>query len=137
MTMVNAQQALPEDEYLSTEELMQLRSVLQEQLDKILGRSHEAVSNLTKEEEAESDTLDVAVNASNREFMLRLADRERHMLAKIKGALARMTEGEYGSCDSCGGAITFGRLLARPVATQCIDCKTEAEQLQPRRRSDF
>lgn len=137
MTMVNAEQALPEDEYLSTEELLQLRTVLKDQLDKILGRSHEAVSSLTREEESEADHLDIAVNASNREFMLRLADRERRMLTKIKGAMARMAEGEYGACDSCGGPITYGRLLARPVATQCIDCKTEAEQLAPKRRSAF
>ena len=92
---------------------------------------------MTAEEEAEADHLDIAVNASNREFMLRLADRERRMLSKIKGALSRMQEGEYGTCDSCGGPITFGRLLARPVATLCIDCKTEAEQLRPRRSSAF
>ena len=137
MTMVNSEQALPEDEYLTGEELMQLRGVLKEQLEKIIGRSNEAVSTLTQEEEAEADQLDIAVNASNREFMLRLADRERRMLTKSKGALARMADGEYGACDSCGGAITFGRLLARPVANLCIDCKTEAEQLSPKRRSAF
>ena len=137
MTMVNTEQAVPADEYLSSEELLELRAVLQKQLDSILGRSHEAVSTLTQEEESEADHLDIAVNASNREFMLRLADRERRLLTKIRGALARMSEGEYGSCDACGGPITYGRLLARPVATQCIDCKTEAEQLAPRNRTSF
>lgn len=132
MSQVDGGQALPEDEYLTGEQLLELRGVLNDQLDRILGRTHEAVSTLTNEEEAEADTLDVAVNASNREFMLRLADRERRMLAKIKGALARMGEGEYGACENCGEEITYGRLLARPVATMCIDCKTEAEQLAPR-----
>ena len=33
-------------------------------------------------------------------------------------------------CSTCGSPITFQRLMARPVAKQCIDCKTEAEQLE-------
>ena len=37
-------------------------------------------------------------------------------------------------CEACGAEITYKRLLARPVATQCIDCKTEAEQIESRRR---
>lgn len=133
MSQAETTQALPEDEYLTTEQLLELKGVLEDQLQRILGRTQDAVSSLTQEEETEADTLDIATNASNREFMLRLADRERRMLSKIKGGLSRMAEGEYGTCDGCGGAITYGRLLARPVATMCIDCKTEAEQLSPRR----
>lgn len=133
MSHAGSIQALPEDEYLTTEQLLELKGVLEEQLDRILGRTQDAVSTLTQEEETEADTLDIATNASNREFMLRLADRERRMLGKIKAGLARMADGEYGTCDGCGGAITYNRLLARPVANMCIDCKTEAEQLAPRR----
>jgi len=132
MSQVDGGPALPEDEYLTPEQLLELRGVLTEQLERILGNTHDAVSSLTSEEESEADTLDIAVAASNREFALRLADRERRMLTKIKGALGRMMEGEYGMCESCGEEITYGRLLARPVATLCIDCKTEAEQLGPR-----
>ena len=134
MSQVDGGQALPEDEYLTREQLLELRGILLEQLSQIVGSTQEAVSSLTSEEEAEADTLDIAVNASNREFTLRLADRERRMLSKICGALSRMGEGEYGVCDACGEEITYNRLLARPVATMCIDCKTEAEQLEGRRR---
>ena len=35
-------------------------------------------------------------------------------------------------CESCGEPITYKRLLARPVATLCIDCKTQAEQKERR-----
>ncbi|MFK7929887.1 MAG: TraR/DksA family transcriptional regulator [Myxococcota bacterium] len=133
MSTTQTTQALPEDEYLSTQELLELKAVLEDQLVRILGRTQDAVSELTQEESSDADTLDIAVKASNREFMLRLADRERRMLGKIKGGLARMAEGEYGTCEGCGGAITYGRLLARPVATMCIDCKTEAEQMGPRK----
>ena len=132
MSKVDGTQALPEDEYLAREELLELHGILTGELNRILGNTQEAVASLTTEEESESDTLDIAVNASNREFMLRLADRERRQLGKIREALGRMSEGEYGVCQSCGAPITYGRLLARPFASQCIDCKTEAEQLNRR-----
>jgi hypothetical protein len=31
-------------------------------------------------------------------------------------------------CEDCGEAISFRRLLARPVTTLCIDCKEQSER---------
>jgi DnaK suppressor protein len=64
-----------------------------------------------------------------------MAERDRKLLTKIRHGLERMQNGEYGVCESCGAPITFGRLMARPVATLCIDCKTEAEQVEPKKRA--
>ena len=41
---------------------------------------------------------------------------------EISIALARIDEGSYGICSSCGGAIAKGRLEARPSAERCISC---------------
>jgi DnaK suppressor protein len=123
-----------QDEYLTPEELNTLKDILDEQLRDIMAQSRDAVNELTEVREQDPDPLDLAVSESNREFTLRLADRERRLLSKIKYALERMQNGEYGTCESCGAAITFKRLMARPVATLCIDCKTEAEQVESRKR---
>ena len=125
---------LPADEYLSQEELQTLKDVLEEQLQALMAQSREAVSQLTEVRENDADPLDLAVTESNRDFTLRLADRERRLLGKIRYSLERIGNGEYGTCESCGAPITYGRLMARPVATQCIDCKTEAEQVERRKR---
>lgn len=122
------------DEYLSEDEVTTLKTMLDEQLAGLLSQSKENVSQLTEVRENDADLLDLAVTESNREFALRLADRERKLLAKIKYALGRIQNGEYGVCEACGDPITYGRLMARPVATLCIDCKTEAEQVERRRR---
>ncbi len=126
--------SLPKDEYLTSTEVRHLKSVLDEQLTTLMDQSREAVSNLIETREGDPDPLDLAVTESNREFTLRLADRERRLLGKIRYSLERIGNGEYGSCESCGEPITYKRLLARPVATLCIDCKTEAEQIETRRR---
>jgi DnaK suppressor protein len=122
------------DEYLNDEELTTLKGILEERLQEILQVSKEAVNELTEVREQDPDPLDLAVSESNREFTLRLADRERRLLQKIKYSLDRMKNGEYGVCESCGAPITFKRLMARPEATLCIDCKTEAEQVESRKR---
>ena len=122
------------DEYLQEDQLNVLRGVLEEQLESLLSQSRRAVNDLTEIRENDADPLDLAVSESNRDFTLRLADRERRLLTKIKYALERMSNGEYGTCEACGEEITFGRLMARPVATLCIDCKTEAEQVERRKR---
>ncbi len=123
-----------QDEYLTPEELNSLKDILEDQLRDIMTQSRDAVSELTEVREQDPDPLDLAVSESNREFTLRLADRERRLLSKIKYALERIQNGEYGTCEGCGAAITFKRLMARPVATLCIDCKTEAEQVESRKR---
>jgi DnaK suppressor protein len=125
---------LPADEYLTSEELQTLKGILDEQLKELLSQSRDAVNQLVEVRDTDADPLDLAVTESNRDFTLRMAERERKLLTKIRHALERMNNGEYGVCESCGSPITFGRLMARPVATLCIDCKTEAEQVEPKKR---
>lgn len=128
--------SLPPDEYLSNEEVLHLRSILKERASTLLSNSQTTVSALTDDDRGMApDALDLAASESSRDFSLRLAGRERQMLKKIRYALERMEEGEYGMCESCGEPITYRRLLVRPVATLCIDCKTQAEQLERRSRT--
>jgi DnaK suppressor protein len=127
-------QNFPPDEYLSPDEVAQLHTMLSEQLDGLLEQGRRAVAEVSAERTNESDELDIAISESNRDFQLRMADRERRLLKKIRHAIESIQSGEYGTCESCGAPITYRRLLARPVARMCIDCKTEAEQLEGRRR---
>jgi len=74
------------------------------------------------------DPTDQASMETDRNFDLRIKDRERKLIKKIDQAIHRIQEGEFGECDSCGGDISVKRLQARPVTTQCIECKTAQEQ---------
>lgn len=126
---------LVEDEYLTMEQLTQLQNVLVEKALHLIDQGRNTVSELTDVREHDADLLDQAANESNREFNLRLAGRERIMLEKIKHALECVGEGEYGTCQICGEAVGYKRQLVRPVARACIDCKTQAEQLERRSRA--
>jgi DnaK suppressor protein len=43
-------------------------------------------------------------------------------LADVERALEKVADGTYGTCDSCGEAISEERLDAIPSATLCISC---------------
>lgn len=111
------------------------RTLLNDLLQKLLAEAAVTLGDLTEDKETPSDPLDHAAQESTRDFDLRIRDRERVLIRKIKDALQRIEDGEYGYCVSCGEEISEKRLIARPVATHCIDCKTEAEQLERRSRS--
>ena len=115
--------------------LLFFKKLLEERLTSLLSEAGATLGDLTDTKEALADSLDIASMESNRDFQLRIRDRERVLIRKIRDALERVSDGEYGYCIGCGNEIAEKRLIARPVATHCIDCKTEAEQLERRSRS--
>ncbi|MEQ9835954.1 MAG: TraR/DksA C4-type zinc finger protein [Roseitalea porphyridii] len=42
--------------------------------------------------------------------------------ARIRAALARIAEGEYGYCVACGEPIAARRLENDPAVPNCVDC---------------
>jgi DnaK suppressor protein len=115
---------------MSPSRLEFFRKLLNERLRSLLTEAGATLGDLTDEKENLADAIDLASMESNRDFQLRIRDRERVLIHKIKEALQRIEDGEYGICVACGNDISEKRLLARPVATHCIDCKTELEQLE-------
>ena len=82
---------------------------------------------MTDSKESFPDPADRATLESDRNFMLRIRDRERKLINKIREALQRIEDGSFGICDSCGDDIDIDRLKARPVTTLCIECKRKEE----------
>jgi RNA polymerase-binding transcription factor len=78
-------------------------------------------------DETYADPNDRASLESDRNFLLRMRDRERKLLTKIDEAFARIEDGSYGRCQECGSDIGIERLRARPVTTLCITCKSAQE----------
>lgn len=48
------------------------------------------------------------------------------LLGKVERALARIEEGGYGICESCGKAIPMERLDVLPYSTLCVDCASKS-----------
>jgi len=108
--------------------LEEFRHLLQEQMDQLLREADKTVSEMTDEKTNFPDPTDRASLESDRNFELRIRDRERKLISKIREALERIEVGEFGECEDCGDPIGEARLKARPVTTLCIECKTEQER---------
>lgn len=92
---------------------------------------HEAtrtVDGMTEEKAQFADPTDRASMETDRNFLLRIRDRERKLIIKIDRALERIEDGSFGFCAECSEDIEIKRLDARPVATLCIECKTNQEE---------
>lgn len=73
------------------------------------------------------DVSDQASEALEEDTAIHLAEAGSSELMQVEAALRKITEGTYGTCESCGKGIPWQRLEALPYATLCVQCKTKQE----------
>lgn len=76
------------------------------------------------------DEVDQTSESQAHEFFYRLHSRNNFYRKKILVALKKIEDGTYGTCDECNQKIPVGRLLARPTANLCIQCKELQEKFE-------
>ena len=113
---------------MDEKQLEYFRKLLESKLADLLGEADKTLEEMTDMEGRFPDPADRATAESDRSFELRIRDRERKLIKKIKKALERIEDGTYGVCEECGEDIGPKRLEARPVATLCIECKSRQER---------
>jgi DnaK suppressor protein len=112
---------------MDSKDVEYFRQLLNGMLQDILKKGEETIEDMTDTVEVYADPADRATAESDRAFTLRLRDRERRLIKKIKEAIERIDDGTYGDCVECGEEISIPRLKARPVTTLCIKCKSRQE----------
>ncbi len=111
-------------------EVERYRSLLEGQLAALVGTSERTVHQMVGASDEIPDPNDRATVEEDRNWSLRLRDRDRRLIGKIEDALARLQTGSFGRCSACGKPISPARLRARPVTDLCIACKTDAERAE-------
>jgi len=106
------------------------RQLLNERMAELLGEADKTRTDMTGAASPFPDPTDRASLETDRNFTLRIRDRERRLLTKIREAMERLEAGTFGQCEICGGEISEKRLIARPVTTMCIACKSRQEALE-------
>ena len=106
------------------------REFLAERLEELLEHANDTVSGMISPKENMPDPTDRASLEADRNFMLRIRDRENKLIKKIRKAMDRIENDAFGVCEKCGEDISLARLKARPVTTQCIGCKTKEETVE-------
>ena len=115
---------------METIDLEYFRKTLNQSLKELLRKGNEAVSRLLESVEDSSDFIDQATHEADRNFRLRMQDRESKLIRKIEKSLMKIDDGTFGICEMCHEDISLKRLKARPVTTYCIVCKNKMETLE-------
>ena len=116
-------------------DLEYFRNLLTERLNRLLAGAKETMVDMIEDEEENiADISDRASVESDRNFVLRIRDRERKLIVKIKKALEKIENGTFGICEICGEEISIERLKVRPVTTLCIECKKHQEIIEKTRQ---
>ncbi|MBQ3171957.1 MAG: RNA polymerase-binding protein DksA [Mailhella sp.] len=113
---------------MTPQDLEYFRNMLNQMLVDAQRNGDSTLEEMTDSQSSYADPADRATAESDRAFTLRIRDRERKLITKIKEALQRMDDGEYGICEECGEDISLARLKARPVTTLCVSCKARQEE---------
>jgi RNA polymerase-binding protein DksA len=114
-------------------ELAQVRAALEGHVQRLGGEISQAESGLAdllrdSGDGAGDDQADAGAKTFEREQEISLANNSREMLLQSERALARIADGTYGVCESCGNPIGKLRLQVFPRATLCMTCKQRQER---------
>jgi DnaK suppressor protein len=94
----------------------------------LIGRQAKIASHLRGEDgRRDADFEDVVSYVSNDEVLEGLDDAARREILEIRAAFARIEDGSFGRCETCGREIPAGRLAVLPQVRTCVACATAAE----------
>lgn len=125
--------AQPAADYMNEAQQRFFRELLLRQRGELQARIAGEFEGL-RERETCSDPADIGSAEEQRQWQLRLLEREKKLLDKIDEALDRLARGEYGWCRETGEPIGLQRLLLRPTASLCIEAKERQEQREKHQR---
>ncbi len=97
--------AQPADDYMNDAQQQFFRELLLTQRAELQVRIDEEFTEL-RQPDTSSDVADIGAAEEQRQWQLRLLEREKKLLDKIDQALERLARGEYGWCP--GSAPRFG-----------------------------
>jgi DnaK suppressor protein len=100
----------------------------QQELRRMVSRNQQ--DGRSADDEATQDIADRAASSYTKEFLFSQSNNDRQLLLLVDRALARIHEGSFGECVSCGKDINPKRLEAVPWTSHCIACQEKAEQGQ-------
>ena len=118
------------EEYMNEMQLEYFRQKLLNWKKELLAQSSDTLEELRQGGLNQPDDIDRASLETDKSIDLRTKDRARKLIVKIDQALERIEDGEDGYCLETGEEIGVERLMARPIATLCLEAQERHERLE-------
>ena len=94
----------------------------------VKSNNENVVLNNLDDNVSSADIVDQASSQTEKTVELRASNRRRKLINKIDHALKKLKDGTYGFCEETGEPIGLQRLIARPIATLCIEAQERHEK---------
>ena len=117
------------EKYMCSKHRTYFKKRLIEWRDEIIeSNSKSLYANEIDQEISSPDIVDQASSQTEKTVELRASNRRRKLVNKIDHALKKLKDGTYGYCEETGEPIGLQRLIARPIATLCIEAQERHEK---------
>jgi len=116
------------EQYMSETQRKHFKKLLDAWRQHLVQAAENTVSFLQNDTSKLSDQTDNATKEEEMYAKLRKQARDTKLIKRISSCIRDIEQKDYGFCESCGAEIGIRRLEARPVAKECVDCKTLAEE---------
>jgi RNA polymerase-binding transcription factor DksA len=111
---------------MSAQSQATIRVQLQEERDRLRERLQELGLGVDDALAFDGGFADTSQVTAERGEMEALSGSLTDSLREVEDALAKLDDGSYGKCESCGGPIPEARLEAKPAARLCIACASKS-----------
>ena len=118
------------EKYMNDMQLEFFRRKLVNWKKELLAQSNDTLDDLRQGGLNQPDEIDRASMETDKSLDLRTKDRARKLILKIDEALERIDDGTYGYCEETGEEIGIERLMARPIATLCVEAQERHERME-------
>lgn len=116
---------------MRSRELERVRKQLLEERAELVKLFQHEVEESRQIDETVEDPIDQATTSYQRDLNLAFSTNDYERLSAIENAIARLDDGTYGVCDTCGEKIAEERLKAVPWTVFCVRCQEDEEAKVP------
>lgn len=126
-----------DEEYMNSNQLEYFRVHLMMWRSELIASSRNFIQTLKEVDIRKPDPIDQSSANTEMTVDFQTRNHQNRLLRQIDYSLSRIAEGEYGYCEITGEEIGLRRLLARPVATMCVEVQERYERLPHRSMQDL
>ena len=117
------------EKYMCEKHKVFFKKKLTEWKTEIVRANNEALYNSSLDDNsASADIVDQASSYTEKNVEMRAINRQIKLITKIDQALKKIQDDTYGYCEETGEPIGIKRLIARPIATLCIEAQETHEK---------
>ena len=119
--------SLPGGEYMNEDQVSFFKSELRKSRSELLDRLGEYREELVELSVSYADPIDQATQQESRGRLMKEIAKIQTYIRRLGAVSSDVDSGEFGYCSDCGEEIGLQRLMARLIATECVDCKSLSE----------